>query len=69
MQYNVPIIVLNPEKESLIHLMLLLPGGTGLEAVGAFNPVHLRSDQFFGLSREAVHQALAKKGAAMATPK
>lgn len=63
-----PVALSVPEPERLLHLLLLLPGGAGLETVGAFNPVHLSSEQLLGLSPEAVNRALAEKGAAMTRP-
>lgn len=64
-QLQEPVALSVPEKESLLHLLLLLPGGGGLEAVGAFTPVHLRSGEISTLSPEELRQALAKKSAAL----
>ena len=60
-----PIALSVPEKESMLHLLLLLPGGRGLEAVGAFSPVQLREYAPPVLSSEQVQQALALKGVAL----
>ena len=68
-QIQEPVALSVLDKESLLHLLLLLPDGGGLETVGAFSPVHLRSGELSTLSSEKVQEALTKKGAALRTPK
>ena len=68
-QIRGPVALSALDKDSLLHLLLLLPGGEGLEAMGAFSPVHLRGGELSTLSSEKVQEALAKKGAALRTPK
>jgi len=56
-----PVAVYLPDEENIPHIVLLLPGGTGLEAVGSFSEVRTRGTAPPLLSPKQVHDALLKK--------
>lgn len=57
----VPVALSVPEKETGMHVMLLLPGGKGLEAMGLFTPMLPRGEFLPLLMPSQIHQALLKK--------
>jgi hypothetical protein len=56
-----PVAVYLPDEENIPHIVLLLPGGTGLEAVGSFSEVRTRGTAPPLLSLEQVHNAVLEK--------
>jgi hypothetical protein len=58
---SAPVAVYLPDEENIPHVVLLLPGGTGLEAIGSFSDVRARGSTAPLLSPEQVHNAVLEK--------
>ena len=56
-----PVALYVADEENIPHIVLLLPGGTGLEAVGSFSEVRTRGTAPPLLSLEQVHNAVLEK--------
>jgi hypothetical protein len=56
-----PVAVYIPDEANIPHIVLLLPGGTGLEAIGSFSDVRARGSTAPLLSPEQVHNAVLEK--------
>ena len=56
-----PVALYIPDEENIPHIVLLLPGGTGLEAIGSFSEVRTRGTAPPLLSPEQVHNAVLEK--------
>jgi hypothetical protein len=65
---TMPIAVMVPEAEDILHVVLLLPGGKALEAVGSLTAVRARAGVARLLSPDQLHQALLRKQAASSNP-
>ena len=61
----VPVALSVPAPEQRLHIVLLFPGGTGLEAIGSLSPVRTRGEPPARLSPSQIHQALIDKVSAM----
>ena len=70
-QVSVPVALSVPEPDDTLHLVLLLPGGKGLESIGSFESVRVRGGLRRLISPDRIHQALQEKIASLqqATPK
>ncbi|HEY3197904.1 MAG TPA: hypothetical protein VGJ57_07805 [Nitrospirales bacterium] len=58
---STPVALYIPDEENIPHIVLLLPGGTGLEAVGSFSEVSTRGTTTPLLSPDQVHKAVLEK--------
>jgi hypothetical protein len=56
-----PVAVYLPDETNIPHIVLLLPGGKGLEAVGSFSGVRTRGTGLKLLSNEQLHGAVLEK--------
>ena len=56
-----PIALYVQDDEKFPHVVLLLPGGTGLEAVGSYDVIRSRGVRNFQLSLVAIQKALKKR--------
>ena len=56
-----PVALYLADEENIPHIVLLLPGGTGLEAIGSFSEVRTRGTAPPLLSLEQVHNAVLEK--------
>ena len=56
-----PVALYIPDEENIPHIVLLLPGGKGLEAIGSFSEVRTRGTASPLLSLERVHNAVLEK--------
>jgi hypothetical protein len=56
-----PVALYIPDEENIPHIVLLLPGGKGLDAVGSFSEVRTRSTAPPLLSPEQLHTAVLEK--------
>lgn len=64
-----PIALAVTDQQTDLHIILLEPGGKGLDAMGALTPVRLRSAEVPTLSADLLRQALVKKASAAQVPK
>jgi hypothetical protein len=56
-----PIALYVRDDEKFPHVLLLLPGGNGLEAVGSYDVIRSRGLRTFQLTSSQIHGALKKK--------
>jgi hypothetical protein len=56
-----PVALYIPDEENIPHIVLLLPGGNGLEAVGSYSEVRARGTALPLLPLEQVHNAVLEK--------
>jgi hypothetical protein len=57
------------DQQGEIHVVLVMPGGSGLEAIGAPTPMQLRGAPLRVLAPAEVHQAVAQKNGPQSGPK
>jgi len=63
-----PMALSVPETEDSLHVVLLLPGGKALEAVGTYSAVHTRGSMPSVLSSAQLHEAFLRKQAGQVRP-
>ena len=64
-----PIALAITDQQTDLHIILLEPGGKGLDAMGALTPVRLRSAEVPTLAADLLREAFAKKTTAGQAPK
>jgi len=64
-----PVALTLADQQSDVYVVLLQPGGKGLEAMGAATPVRLRGAEAPTLTAEQVKEALSKKDREKQRPK